>query len=133
MNSTLAGLVAALIALKINNKMLSIKREDAYITYAAPIVEETAKTFSALLLKASVFGTHVVFGLVEALYDYTTSRKGIGVAAGLISVVSHALFGFITVFVMTESGSVFIGLVSGVVLHGLWNTTVIKLLENKSS
>jgi hypothetical protein len=75
----------------------------------------------------------VVFGLVEALYDYTTSRKGIGVAAGLISVVSHALFGFITVFVMTESGSVFIGLVSGVVLHGLWNTTVIKLLENKSS
>lgn len=133
MSSVLAGLVAALIALKINNEMLNTQKEDAYITYAVPIVEETAKTFSALLLEASVFYTHVVFGLVEALYDYTASRKGVGVAAGLISVVSHALFGFVTVFMITESGSVFAGLVSGVVLHGLWNTIVIKLLENKPS
>jgi hypothetical protein len=89
-----------------------------------PVFEEAAKTILAYYLYADILVTHVVFGVLEAGYDYLTgSRNRLGAAMG--SVVGHMVFGLVTVYVISVSGSLWLGLVCASVVHLCWNVLAV--------
>lgn len=121
-----AGLLAAILAYIVNRLGIRLTGM-AGIIFFVPLVEEMAKTFSAYYLGASIILTHLVFGLVEAVYDLATSPKK-GLTAGIVSVLGHSLFGGATSLAYFYSDNILIGLIAGLTIHVLWNGVVIKYL-----
>lgn len=121
-----AGLLAAILAYIINRLGIRLTGVEGIIFFV-PLVEEMAKTFSAYYLGTSILLTHLVFGLVEAVYDLVTSPKQ-GLTAGLVSVLGHSLFGGATSLAYFYSNNILIGLIAGLIIHVLWNGVVIKYL-----
>ncbi|SFG99655.1 hypothetical protein SAMN05660649_03456 [Desulfotomaculum arcticum] len=95
------------------------------IVVLAPIVEETAKTGSALLFNAGIFYTHVVFGGVELVMD-TLRRRGVW--PGLAALALHSILGLVTQWLYLLYGSPALALTVAVLLHAAWNYTVVVLL-----
>lgn len=92
-----------------------------------PALEEAAKTLPAFYLGADILLTHVIFGAVEAGYDWLTSRF-FGAKAAILSLVGHSLFGLTTVGALALTGSVMLAAAAGLVCHLAWNIAMIYLL-----
>ncbi len=123
-----AGVMAALVSWVGNRLALKIigTRE---IVVLAPFIEEAAKTGAAVLTGSPVTLTHGVFGLTEGIYD-AWGAGWQGLQAGAASLAGHLFYGYITFLVM-QKHNLFIAILSGYILHMLWNFTVLKLLVRK--
>ncbi len=138
----LSGLLAGEIAFLANRALLAAAAErpggatawpgeprarpGALLVSAVPAVEEAAKNLTALLAGADLFGTHVVFGLVEAGFE-TVVGEGRGFVAGVFGLLGHALFGAVTVLALRHTGSPFLATAAGIGLHIAWNATALRL------
>lgn len=120
----LAVLMAALSFL-LNRAALRFEGVKAVITWG-PTLEEAVKTVPAYWLGADILLTHVVFGAIEAGYDWLTSGRH-GLAAAGLSLAGHSLFGLVTVGVLHLAGSLALALVAGMAAHLAWNVTVVRL------
>jgi hypothetical protein len=112
------------------NSLITGKLGAVAIFSLVPLIEEMLKTGFALLFNSSVLYTHLTFGLVEAVFDVL--RPGHNQApAGVVGIISHGLYGWLTYKVLTLSGSVWLAMASAVALHSLWNAGVIFLAPAK--
>jgi hypothetical protein len=93
-------------------------------------VEESSKTLFAYYLGADLITVLAVFGLIEAGYDWYW-RSSDGLLAPFLSVVGHSMFGAGTVAAFLLTGSLWLGLATGVILHLAYNFSIVRLLANK--
>ncbi|MGE5592970.1 MAG: hypothetical protein ACM3X3_04720 [Betaproteobacteria bacterium] len=102
-----------------------------------PGVEETAKTGFALAMAAPVVVVHLGFGAVEAVYDASArlgpgggpaSLSARGLAAGAMSLLSHAAFGAVTQAVLALTLEPFLAVAAAVLVHAVWNLTIVALV-----
>lgn len=124
----LAGLCAAAFAYVINRYLVNRFGANT-IVFITPILEEGLKTGLAILLHAVILPVHVVFGLVEGIYDLKTSR--VGILAGLMSILWHTAFGLITVLVAVVMGNLVYGLLAAIFIHYVGNSIVVKPKEER--
>jgi len=126
LRSVLLGLFAAGPAWQLN-KFLGRLPGTAPV-YLAPLVEEAAKTGPAALFAADIFFTHFVFGLAEGAWELVSGRRN-GFYAGLGAVLTHSVFGSITVFVLQTCGSLLPALAAACLGHALWNHVVLVVVS----
>lgn len=96
------------------------------IVTASPALEELLKTVPAYFIGTDILAVHVVFGLIEGVYDYCQDRSRLGLLAGCLSLIGHFLFGLATVVAFMFSASLWLSLAVGVVLHLVWNAAVVR-------
>ena len=121
------GCLMAGLSFWLNKLLLKYIGIKVVVSYS-PVLEELTKTLCSYYLLADIFVTHIVFGIVEAVYDWYGKRNGErGAVAALLSIIGHTLFGGLTVVVFNLSGSIFIGLFIGICAHLIWNVTLIRL------
>lgn len=116
--SLAAGLTWILNRFTVQNK--------SYIVYVAPLAEEVLKTLPALWVGASLFFTHVFFGMIEAVWEMFAQRRN-GFYAGLAALASHSVFGFVTVLVYERYASVPPAILAGYLAHAAWNYLAVNL------
>jgi hypothetical protein len=100
-----AGLTASLMGFLSGSVLLKYKGDRALVLFV-PVMEETLKTLAAVVFGAGIVPTHLVFGMVEALYDLYSSPAAYSTIAAALSIASHMLFGTATWFILRYSGSV---------------------------
>lgn len=135
----LAGLLAAEAAFLANRALfaalarrapgagrVSAPRSRALVAGAVPVVEEAAKDLAALLLQADLWGAHLVFGLVEAVFE-GVAGEGRGWFTGVLGFCGHALFGAATWAALERTGSVWLAAAAGIGLHVTWNAAAFRL------
>jgi len=121
------GCLMAGLSFLLNRLLLKYIGIKVVISYS-PVVEELTKTLCSYYLAADILVTHIIFGVLEAGYDwFKEQNKQCGTIAALLSIIGHTLFGGITVFVFHLSSSIFIGILVGVGVHLAWNVTLIRL------
>lgn len=133
MRFLIAGIVAAAVSWVGNRAAIKLMGTKA-IAFLSPLLEELAKSGSAVILDSPMVLTHGVFGLIEALYD--ARHAGIrGIEAGLISILGHLFYGYITYQVLHKHNSFLFGIFAGYLIHMLWNIAAMKFAvkERKSS
>lgn len=108
----------------LNKALLRLFGVQVIITLS-PVLEEAAKTLSAFFLGADLLVTHLTFGLIEAVYDWSQS-EGKAMLAALLSILGHGLFGVITLTVSLAT-DMYVGLAAGMVAHLVWNAAVLRL------
>ena len=118
--SLFAGLAASFAGFLINNRLLKLMGDRVLVTYI-PLAEETVKTVAAVMFGADVVLTHMVFGVVEAVYDLFNSPPAHSFTASVLSMISHTLLGLTAYFTIKVSGSVVLAVLVSSVLHSLWN------------
>ncbi|HWR43678.1 hypothetical protein [Sporomusa sp.] len=96
-----------------------------------PVAEEAAKTLFAYYLGAAIIPVHTLFGVIEAMYDWVQDG-GKHLTASLLSIAGHSLFGVVTAGILMMTGSVWFGLAAGVLVHLVYNVTVVRLLADKT-
>ncbi|MGI6038012.1 MAG: hypothetical protein ACOYD6_07270 [Limnochordia bacterium] len=112
------GLTAALLAYGANRLVVGLWGQRA-VALLVPAIEELAKTGLAVVMNQPLLGVHIIFGLLEAIYD---ARKG-GQArwsASLASIVGHGFFGLLTFSLARGSLPLAIG--AAWLVHALWNS-----------
>ncbi|MCK4259953.1 MAG: hypothetical protein KAX49_13310 [Halanaerobiales bacterium] len=124
----LAALLAAFIAYFLN-RFLVMKFGEGTIIFVTPILEETLKTGLAVYLRTAILPVHVIFGLIEGIYDLKTSR--LGISAGLLSLIWHTGFGLVTILLGKFMGNIAYGLVGAILIHYLGNSFIIQPKEEK--
>lgn len=97
-----------------------------------PITEEAAKTLFAYYLGAAIFDVHLIFGVIEAVYDWYQDG-GRNLTAPLLSITGHSLFGAVTAGILYVSGLVWLGLAAGILVHLAYNVTVVRLVSGKAA
>jgi hypothetical protein len=122
-----AGLLAAAGAWVLNRLVVRLYGETA-IFKLIPWLEETLKTGSALLTGADLVLTHSVFGLAEALHDYLVSPRW-GLAAGLVGVISHWFYGWVTGVLYGYTGSWLVSVFLTGAIHMGWNYLMVRLFS----
>ncbi|SJZ74256.1 hypothetical protein [Selenihalanaerobacter shriftii] len=123
MNIILVGLIAAVVTMLINRYLVA-EAGNLVIIYLVPFVEEVVKSFSAYFWQTNILLVHLVFGAIEAIYDfYSTSEHG--VLAGSFSLLGHFAFGYITLFIYLKSNSILLGVLAATTVHTLWNYIVL--------
>ncbi|SJZ49565.1 hypothetical protein [Garciella nitratireducens] len=117
----IGGTISALIAYSLNGLVLKWKGRKS-IVFLVPFLEEISKDLITFFLKANFIGTHLIFGIIEALYDwiYTKNRKAAWLAA-IISVLSHSFFGICTYFLYLWTEQILFAIVIIGIIHSLWN------------
>lgn len=125
MNTILAALMAAALGFGINRCSVRIIGRRA-ITLSGPASEELSKTGFAVLLGASLVCAHFLFGAIEALYDVSKGGQQ-AMPAAVLSIVSHTLFGYVTAFAAARLDSWHAGVLVAILVHSLWNRTVMAL------
>lgn len=130
MNELAAALLAAGFAF-VSNRWGIKKFGFAEVVWIGPVMEELGKTGIAIIIGAGVVAVHVVFGIIEALFDIwaDTPRR---YAAALISIAGHSAFGYITIGGYTFFASWWGGVLAGIVAHVFWNSYVIMFLVNRT-
>ncbi|MTI82116.1 MAG: hypothetical protein FH758_14845 [Firmicutes bacterium] len=113
----LSGLSAAFLSWLLNGRLLNVYKNKAVI-YIGPVVEEASKTGMAVFTGAPVFLTHTVFGMLEAVWEVGSYRRG--TAAGMAALATHATYGLITHYLMELYG-VFFAMAMAVIIHVIWN------------
>ena len=120
------GCLMAGLSFLVNKLLLRFIGNQSVITYS-PIFEEMAKTLCSYYLNADILVTHIIFGSLEAGYDwYANSSSKRGVLAALLSIVGHTFFGLVTIAVLYASNSIFGALLIAVCAHLIWNVVVIR-------
>lgn len=116
-----SGLGAAALAYLINRFALSRLGGQA-VWLAIPALEESLKTGMALLAGASLPGTHLAFGVVEAVYE-VSGRRPSPAAAGL-ALMTHGLLGLLTWALFLLSRSIIVAVASAILVHAGYNRFV---------
>ena len=120
-----AGCLMACFSFLLNKVLLKLYGQKIIISYS-PLMEESAKTLFAYAIGADILLTHVTFGCLEAGYDlYQGGHKSR--QAAVSSILSHSLFGMITIAVYSLSGSIMVSLAAGFTVHWLCNVIMINL------
>lgn len=120
------GCLMAGLSFLLNRLLLKYIGIKVIVSYS-PVVEELSKTLCSYYLSADILVTHMIFGILEAGYDWINRQNGQrGRLAVLLSIVGHTLFGGITVFVFNLSNSIFIGILAGSGIHLVWNVVLIR-------
>lgn len=123
------GCLMAGLSFLVNKLLLRFIGNQSIVTYS-PIFEEMAKTLFSYYLNADILVTHIIFGSLEASYDwFTNSSSERGSLAALLSIVGHTLFGLVTVAFLSVSHSILGALFLGVCVHLIWNVTFIRLFS----
>ncbi len=117
-----ATIAALLIAAALNLAGGRFFRE-YYPVYGAPIVEEAAKTISAITLGAPLMTVHLLFGVAEVFWDLGAGGK---ILSSLSSLLLHMTVGFVTFWVWYYSGWWWVGLAAGILVHFQWNKLVFR-------
>lgn len=121
------GCLMAGLSFLLNRLLLKYIGIKVVISYS-PVVEELTKTLCSYYLAADIVVTHIIFGILEAGYDwFNRQNEQRGIVAALLSIVGHTLFGGITVFAFNLSSSILIGILAAISVHLLWNVTFIRL------
>ncbi|MGE5484182.1 MAG: hypothetical protein ACM3X4_04065 [Ignavibacteriales bacterium] len=123
LNNVAVAVLISVATAFFTNRLLARALGEKRTALAAPFTEEIAKTVPAVLLHCSILATHVLFGLVEAVYDLNRSAEG-GPAAAIASLGGHAVVGGATAWVAANTGSIALALGAGIVLHLAWNLMV---------
>ncbi len=126
MNIILAGLVAALFSY-LGNKLALKSFGKAVVIAFVPLIEEVAKTMTAVFIGAPIILTHGVFGLVEAAYDYR-SQSSPSIGPSLLSFLGHVSFGIVTYLFYLATGVLGYGLIAGILSHTFWNLGMVDLI-----
>jgi succinate dehydrogenase hydrophobic anchor subunit len=129
MISCIAGLIAAALAW-IGNVLIVKRWAESGVIWIVPLFEELVKTMTALLLGGSIIYVHGIFGLIEAIHDYTSSRR-LGLWSGLAGLTSHWIFGQVTQYTYTYTRMWIIGIVATALLHTYFNYMMIRFLNRK--
>lgn len=96
------------------------------IAWLGPVLEESLKTGGALFFNASVPGTHVLFGFLEAAGDLAWGGRR-RIPAALFGILAHTIFGLITYLFMGAGYPVYTALLASIAVHVAWNTAVLKI------
>jgi len=121
------GCLMAGLSFLLNKLLLKYIGIKVVISYS-PVVEELTKTLCSYYLAADILVTHIIFGVLEAGYDWLNRQnERRGTVAAVLSIVGHTLFGGITIFVFNLSSSIFIGMIVGIGVHLVWNVTLIRM------
>lgn len=122
MLAIIAGSLAALGAWVINR--LLVKRwGDAAVSVLVPVIEELLKTLLAFSLASSIFLSHFTFGIIEAIWDIKTNVRGL--KPGLMGIITHIVFGFITILVFQLTGFLSLAILLSIIAHITWNSIII--------
>ncbi|MCR1899017.1 hypothetical protein NSA47_08465 [Irregularibacter muris] len=126
MKELICGMIAALIAYGCN-KLLLRWQGDKAIIYTVPLVEEVSKSLTAYFISGGLILTHIIFGIIEALYDliHTKSEK-VGFIAAIMSIVSHGIFGILTAYLYKWTGMILLSIFITAISHSLWNYFITK-------
>lgn len=119
------GCFMACLSFLINKVLLKFFGPKIIISYS-PLVEESAKTLFPYVVGADILLTHITFGFLEAGYDayHSQDRRW---QVGISSIVSHGLFGLITVATYKLSENIIAALMVGYVVHWLCNVAMVNL------
>ncbi|MDD3839002.1 MAG: hypothetical protein PHP06_00310 [Clostridia bacterium] len=123
----IATAFAVALAYLVNQYMIKFIGEKSII-FIAPIIEEMAKTMPIHYMNGHIFYVHLLFGVVEGIYDWCNSDKNTGKFAGVMSVASHAAFGGITQSIYSATSMVWYALIAGILVHMLWNYFILEIL-----
>lgn len=124
--SIFAGLFAALFAYGLNSMTNRIFGDKAII-FGAPVFEELLKTGLALFLDCSILGSHISFGVVEAVYDFYKNRGLLGILSALVGLLSHSIFGLITIYAYKIGKTPVLGISLAILSHILWNYGIMNI------
>lgn len=120
------GCLMAGLSFLLNTLLLRYFGNQVIISYS-PIVEELAKTLCSYYLGADILVTHIIFGILEAGYDWLKKNsEDRGLLAAFLSIIGHGLFGGLTVGVFYVSGSIFLGIAIAACVHLIWNVILIR-------
>lgn len=123
------GCLMAGLSFLLNKLLLKYIGIKVVISYS-PIVEELSKTLCSYYLSADILVTHIIFGILEACYDWYNRQNGRrGRIAASLSILGHTLFGGVTIFAFKISDNILIGLLVGIGVHLVWNVTLIRLSD----
>lgn len=128
----MAYIIACLMAslsFILNRLLLKIIGNITIITFS-PIVEEGAKTLLSFYLGADIVVTHVVFGVLEAVYDWQGAADKVKAAA--FSIIGHSIFGLVTIAVLYLAENIWLGLAGGIVTHLIWNFIIFQVFQGGS-
>ncbi len=123
MNLIFAGLSSSFLAF-ITNRYLVKKLGNKAIIFIIPLLEEIFKTGSYYFFAKNLLLVHLIFGIVEGLFDYYNSK-----IAALSAILSHLTFGYITLLVWEISYSLLIGVFFSALVHILWNYIVGRIVK----
>ncbi|GAB4268290.1 hypothetical protein [Thermincola ferriacetica] len=113
----------------LGNKILTRLWKTEGIMFITPLLEETAKTLSAVLLQQSVVLVHGAFGVIEAGYDLTIKKQTSPIAA-LVSLLGHLFYGIITLLGFMKWGT-WPGIMLAYAAHTFWNVFILKALRDR--
>ncbi|WP_408955225.1 hypothetical protein [Natroniella sp. ANB-PHB2] len=123
MNSLLIAMLVALLAFIINRQLV-IKLGNQTILYLIPLVEEVLKSGGFYLLGGNLILIHLGFGIIEGLFDYLDSTL-----AAILAIVSHLLFGYLTLFIFEQTGQLLLAIVIVGIVHSYWNYKIGGIVE----
>jgi hypothetical protein len=127
MKIILVGVIAALGSL-LSNRYLVKEFGNLVIIYLAPLIEESFKSFLAYHWSINIPLVHLVFGAVEAIYDFYSSAEH-RISAGTFSLLSHSIFGYITWLIYQKFNDILLGVFVAIIIHSFWNYIVLKIPE----
>lgn len=123
------GCLMAGLSFLLNKLLLKYIGMKVIVSYS-PILEELSKTFCSYYFGADILVTHMIFGMLEAIYDWCKRRtRERGAIAALLSIVGHTLFGVLTIWILNLSDSLFLGILVASSVHLLWNVILIRLAD----
>lgn len=123
------GCLMAGLSFLLNKLLLTYMGMKVIVSYS-PILEELTKTLGPYYFDADILVTHIIFGVLEAAYDWLHRRnRERGTIAALLSMTGHTLFGTITIAILSLSDSVFLGIVVASSVHLIWNVSLIRLAD----
>ncbi|MTI83325.1 MAG: hypothetical protein FH756_05330 [Firmicutes bacterium] len=123
MTFILAGLTASGLSWILNGLLVD-KVGRWWVVVFGPGMEELSKTGIALFLGTNIFLSHLTFGVVEAVRDITGGQPGSWLA-GLVSFISHSVFGFMATLSYQKTGSFLFAVIIPLIFHFLWNGVVL--------
>lgn len=126
--AAIAAAVAAFIALLANRVAVGNGRRTV-VAVLVPLLEEAAKTGSAIAFGAPILATHALFGVIEAVYD-TAKPSPVGFFAGLVALAGHLGFGLVASLVWRQTGSGPGAVLGATLVHVLFNSLIIGRLPD---
>lgn len=121
MKELFCGMTSGIIAYLLNSLLMKQLGEKAIIFFV-PLIEESAKSFMAYFIGTNLIVVHIIFGVVEALYDliYTKNERA-GHMAALMSILSHGIFGLLTYYLYLGTGMILLAVAITTLVHSTWN------------
>ena len=122
----LFALAALGLSYLVNKWMLRFFKEYAVI-FGAPVFEELFKTLPAYYWNRPVLVVHFLFGIGEALYDFSTRSKESGKWAAVFSIISHSAFGMVTDLTLKHTGRIIPAMLATMAIHCIWNWVIMRV------